>query len=88
MHNNAQTMKILTRLQGEVYAWWINNKWKFNTITPKAWRKLLDFNQGKDVKREQAKTQSIEYVMEHYNMNVTDDEADSICISAAICKSQ
>ena len=88
MHNNAQTMKILTRLQGVVYAWCINNKCKFNTITPKAWRKLLDFNQGKDVKREQVKAQSIEYVMEHYNINVTDDEADAICISAAICKSQ
>ena len=88
MHNNAQTMKTLTRLQGVVYAWCINNDCSFNTITPKAWRKLLDFNQGKEVKREQAKMQSIEYVKNNYNMIVSDDEADAICISAAICKTQ
>ena len=86
MHNNAQTMKILTRLQGVVYAWCINNGCKFNTITPKAWRKLLNFNQSKETKREQAKFQSIEYVKNNYDLNVSDDEADAICISAAICR--
>ena len=88
MHNNAQTMKILTRLQGVVYAWCINNNCKFNAIAPKAWRKLLNFNQGKDVKREHAKLQSMEYVKNNYDLNVSDDEADAICISAAICKTQ
>lgn len=84
--NNAQTLKILTRIQGVVYAWCINNNCEFNTITPKEWRKILEFKQGKSVKREQLKIQAIEYVFSKYGIEVSDDEADAICISDAIIK--
>lgn len=83
---NAQTTKILTRLQGVVYAWCMNNDCEFNVILAKQWRKYLDFNQSNKVKREQLKEQSIKYVLDNYNLKVTDDEADAICIADAVVK--
>lgn len=86
MANNPQTSKILTRLQGVVYAWCINNACEFNTIRPTSWRKQLNFQQGKNVKREQLKKQSLQYVLDNYGLEVTDDEADAICIADAVIK--
>ena len=83
---NAQTTKILTRLQGVVYAWCLCNHCEFNTIAPAQWRKNLSFKQGKGMKREQLKEQSIKYVIDNYHIKVTDDEADSICIGNAVIK--
>ena len=84
MANNPQTSKILTRLQGVIYAWCVNNDCEFNTIRPRSWRKQLNFQQGKNVKREQLKIQSIEYIKNNYGLEVTDDEADAICIADAV----
>ena len=86
MENNPQTSKILTRLQGVVYAWCINNACEFNTIRPTSWRKQLNFQQGKNVKREQLKKQSLQYVLDNYGLEVTDDESDAICIADAVIK--
>ena len=86
MANNPQTSKILTRLQGVVYAWCINNACEFNTIRPTTWRKQLNFQQGKNVKREQLKKQSLQYVLDNYGLEVTDDESDAICIADAVIK--
>ena len=86
MANNAQTMKILTRLQGIVYAWCMNHNCEFHTIRPTEWRKLLCFKQGKNVKRAELKEQSINYIKDNYNLNVIDDEADAICIADAVFK--
>lgn len=86
MANNPQTSKILTRLQGVVYAWCLNNDCEFNTIRPASWRKQLNFSQGKGVKRDGLKRQSIEYVLNKYGLKVTDDEADAICIADAAIK--
>lgn len=86
MANNPQTSKILTRLQGIIYAWCFNNDCEFNTIRPTSWRKQLNFQQGKNVKREQLKKQSIEYVKNNYGLEVMDDEADAICIADAVVK--
>lgn len=86
MANNPQTSKILTRLQGVIYAWCINNTCEFNTIRPTSWRKQLNFQQGKNVKREQLKKQSLQYILDNYGLEVTDDEADAICIADAVLK--
>ncbi len=80
---NPQTAKTLTRLQGFVYAWCLNNSCEFVTILPSRWRKVLGFNQGKGVKREELKQQSVEFVSNKYNIKVNDDVADSICIGEA-----
>jgi len=83
---NAQTQRFLTRLQGIIYAWCMNHGCEFNTIRPTSWRKQLSFSQGKNVKRDQLKEQSVHYVLENYNLNVGDDEADAICIGDAVMK--
>ena len=85
MARNPQTTKILTRLQGVVYAWCMNNLCEFNTILPSQWRKWLGMSQSK-MKREQLKEQSVQYVLDNYEKLVTDDEADSICIGDAVIK--
>ena len=83
---NPQTTKFLTRLQGVVYGWCINHGCEFNTIRPASWRKQLHFTQGKGIKREQLKKQSIQYVYNNYELDVCDDEADAICIADAVIK--
>lgn len=83
---NPQTTKILTRLQGVVYSWCMNNGCEFNTIRPTQWRKQLSFSQGRNVKRDQLKKQSIQYVLDNYSLSVSDDEADAICIGDAVLK--
>lgn len=83
---NAQTQRFLTRLQGVIYAWCLNHGCEFNTIRPTTWRKQLLFSQGKNVKRDQLKEQSVKYVLDHYNFNVGDDEADAICIGDSVLK--
>lgn len=81
---NAHTQRFLTRLQGVVYAWCMNNDCDFNTIRPTSWRSAIGIKQGKNVKRDELKEQSIKYVLDKYGLNVTDDEADAICIGDAV----
>ncbi len=76
----------LTRLQGVVYAWCMNNNCEFNTLRPTQWRKRLNFNQGKRVKRDKLKEQSVKYLFDNYKLNVSDDKADAICIADAVLK--
>lgn len=83
---NAQTQRFLTRLQGVIYAWCMNHGCEFNTIRPTTWRKQLSFSQGKNVKRDQLKAQSIKYVSDYYGLEVGDDESDAICIADAANK--
>ena len=83
---NPQTTKVLTRLQGVIYAWCMKHECEFNTIRPTQWRKCLNFSQGKNVKRDALKEQSIQYVLDNFGLTVNDDEADAICIADAVIK--
>lgn len=83
---NAQTQRFLTRLQGVVYAWCMNNNCEFNTIRPTSWRATIGMKQGRNIKREQLKEQSVKYVLEKYGLDVGDDESDAICIGDAVIK--
>lgn len=80
---NPQTTKFLTRLQGIVYSWCMNNNCEFHTIVPTQWRKIVKFTQSKNIKRDQLKKQSVDYVWEHYKIQVGDDQADAVCIGDA-----
>lgn len=81
---NAQTQRFLTRIQGVIYAWCMNNGCEFNTIRPTQWRAAIGISQGRNVKREQLKAQAIQYVKRKYDLDVNDDEADAICIGDAV----
>ena len=81
---NAQTQRFLTRMQGVIYAWCMNNDCEFNTIRPTQWRSIIGIPQGRNVKREELKEQAIQYVKRKYDLIVNDDEADAICIGDAV----
>lgn len=77
---NPATQRFLTRLQGVIYGWAIMNNCEISTVRPSEWRKALNFNQGKNIKRENLKKQAIDYINDHYKILVSDDEAEAICI--------
>lgn len=79
---NVQVQRFLTRLQGVVYCWCIQNDKEFNTIRPTAWRKAVGIKQGKK-KRDELKQEAISLVNEKFNIEVNDDVAESICIGLA-----
>ena len=80
---NVQVQRFLTRLQGVVYCWCIQNDKKFNTIRPTVWRKAVGIKQGKK-KRDELKQDAISLVNNELNIiDVTDDVAESICIGLA-----
>lgn len=82
---NVQTQRFLTRLQGVVYAYCVMNECEFHTIRPTVWRKLVGITQGKK-KREELKEAAIKLVMDQFEMNVNDDEAEAVLIGIAAIK--
>lgn len=75
---NMDTCRFLFRLQGVIEGWALEHDCEFNTVRPSEWRAVC-FNQG-NKKRKELKALAIAYVKEHYGLDVTDDEADAICI--------
>lgn len=83
---NMDTCRFLFRLQGTIEGWCCMHDCEFNTIRPTEWRKACGMKQGGKMKRQDLKQQSIDYVQKFLNRQVTDDEADSICIGIAALK--
>lgn len=83
---NMATCRFLFRLQGTIEGWCLINNCEFNTIRPTEWRKACSMKQGKKIKRDDLKQQSIDYVKNLLDLNVTDDQADSVCIGIAALK--
>ena len=81
---NVQTQRFLTRLQGVIYSYCILNDCEFNTIRPTEWRKLVGITQGKKKKRNDLKNEAINLIKEKFNMDVNDDEAESVLIGLAV----
>ena len=50
---------------------------------PTAWRRQLKFQQGPDVVRSELKKQAQKYALDNFELKVTQDEADAICIGLA-----
>lgn len=79
-------VKILARLQGMLIGYAEAHGAKVHILLPSQWRKAVEFNQGPKVKRAELKQQSIDYVKEHYDLALTDDESDAICLGVAAHK--
>jgi Holliday junction resolvasome RuvABC endonuclease subunit len=57
--------------------------------SPSSWRAVLEFKQGRGVKRDELKQMAIAYVNEHTELelnNKQDDEAEATCIGLAYLK--
>lgn len=82
--------KKLCHLQGLVLSYCITKKVTFILKAPQSWRKDLGFEiteNGMQHTREDYKSMSIKYIKDKYNIYVTDDEADAICLGLSFFKS-
>lgn len=84
--SNVDTVKKLSRIQGMIIGFAAANNIQTHIIEPSRWRSQLGFTQGRGVKRAELKQQSIDYVKEHFRLNVTEDEAEAICQNVAAQK--
>ena len=80
---NVDVTKLLTKIMGVVYGWCLENNVEYHDILPSQWRKYAGITQGKK-KRSELKEASINYVKEHYNIDVNDDVADSIALADSV----
>lgn len=84
--NNAKVMLILARLQGMVIGYAEAHKVKVHIVSPSAWRAQLCYAQGPKVKRAELKQQSLDYVKEHFGLDLPEDQAEACCIGVAAHK--
>lgn len=78
--SNVQTFKDLAYLQGVLKHYLYKNKFPYGVLPPGGWRKELGI---KGRKREDQKANAIAYVKDKFGLDVTEDEADAICIGEA-----
>lgn len=83
---NAQAVIMLARLQGAIigYCYKKNIPWKM--YLPTQWRKLIGIKQGKGIKRDELKAQSLEFVKTITDDLVSEDIAEAIAIGCAYLK--
>lgn len=81
--SNTNTVIILSRLQGMIIGYAEAHGVQTYILLPSQWRKALGFVQGPKVKRAELKEQSITYVKEKYELNVSEDEAEAIALNDA-----
>lgn len=82
---NMTATRILAKIIGVVYCYSLLHDCFYYEIQATQWRGQLDM-QGKGKKREDFKQLAIEYVKNMLGIDVTDDEADSICAGIGYIK--
>lgn len=83
---NVLTVKILARLQGAIIGYCTAHSIAIKIVEPSHWRSVLEFQQGRGVKREDLKWQALEYVRATYGLQLPEDMAEAVCIGAAHLK--
>lgn len=83
MQSNIGTAILLARLQGVIIGTCLDCKILFDFYKPSSWRKVLQFNQGKDVKRNELKRQAKQYVVRTFHLQASEDQSEAICIGWA-----
>lgn len=81
---NVQTVMRIAFSRGLIVGWCHVHNIAIERSLPTAWRRILNFRQGKNVGRKELKQQALDYLKEHFNMETThEDQADAICIGHA-----
>lgn len=83
LQKNAKTLIELSRIQGGVIGDCDKRGIPVMIIKPSQWRKICALTQGAGVKRTALKREAKNYVNDVFNVEVTSDEADAICIGWA-----
>ena len=86
VHHNQAVYKALTYLQGFVLERLNHYHIPSHFFTASEWRKKCGIQTGRGVKRDTLKTKDVEFVKQHFKIDVNDDEADAICIGFAYIK--
>lgn len=81
---NALTYKHLAYAQAAIILWCGHMNMDWSISAPSHWRKVLGGNFGR--KRADQKRHAIELVQDWYNVEVSSDIADAICIGRAALK--
>lgn len=81
--SNPLTLKLLARIQGVIIGFCAAHNINTYIIEPSKWRSTLHFKQGSGVKREELKAQSINYIKDHYGLELPEDSCEAICINEA-----
>lgn len=81
--SNDKTMMMLSQLQGMLIGYAYIKNISVSSPLPVEWRKVLGFHQGPKVKREELKKQAVEFAKSQFNLDLTEDEAESACIAFA-----
>lgn len=82
---NMVAVRHLSKVIGVVYCYSILNDCYYHEIQASQWRSQIGI-QGKNRKRDEYKQLAIEYVKNTLGIDVTDDEADSICAGVGYIK--
>jgi Holliday junction resolvasome RuvABC endonuclease subunit len=81
MTNNISTVKMLSNIAGAVMYYAASHEIEFEFTLPTHWRKKIGLSQSNKIKREVLKAEAILAVKQEYNMELTDDEAESVLIA-------
>lgn len=84
--NNVKTVITLARLQGMIIGYAEAHKIKVHILLPSQWRAALDYTQGPKVKRAVLKQQSIDYVKNNFDLELSEDECEAIAEGVAAHK--
>lgn len=84
LQTNPSALIMLSRLQGSIIQTCLNEKLSYKLIKPSSWRKILNFKQGKGLKRKQLKLQAMNYVKNKYGISANEDQCEAICILDAM----
>ena len=82
---NMVAVRALSKIIGVVYCYSILNSCFYYEIQATQWRSKLGMQSSKR-RREEYKKLSIKYIKDNLKLDVTDDEADSICVGIAYIK--
>ena len=84
--SNPLTLKLLARIQGIIIGFCAAHNIATYIIEPSKWRSTLEFKQGSGVKRAELKEQAINHVKDVYNLELSEDCCEALCINEAAHK--
>lgn len=85
--SNVSSVILLARIQGMLLGYAASHDIETQILEPTKWRSILGYQQGRGVKREELKQQSINYVKEHLGFdNFSEDRCEACCIALAAHK--
>jgi len=84
--SNPLTLKLLARIQGVIIGFCAAHNIDTYIIEPSKWRSVLKFKIGSGVKRAELKEQAMQHVKYVYDLVLSEDECEAICINEAAHK--